>query len=222
MANRTIKFLGQGYGATPAQVTITANGNVVFSGAVDTVDQLRPVLPNPSLNLDGDLGTFEIDQAFNGQIPMTCTVNSGTVIFSQIMINNVYMSNPGYTSEQLATLNNPATTPAERVAIYTPVANPPLSQQDIDTLLDPATTPAQAYAIQEAHNCQPYGYSGNDGWFPLNLTNADPRTSVSIDGVFQTPDRDPDLGGTWWWTVFSGSTMSYQLSVDRPVGPIQP
>jgi hypothetical protein len=222
MPNRTIKFLGQGYGATPAEVTITANGNTVFSGTVDTVDELRPVLPNPNLNLNGNMGTFEIDQAFRGQIPMTCTVNSGTVIFAQIVIDNVYMSNPSYTAEQMAALSNPATTPAEKVAIYTTGADPSLSQQDIDTLLDPATTPAQAYEILVAHNCQPWVYSGDDYWFPLNLTNADPRTSVSIDGVLQTPDRDLDLDGTWWWTVFEGSTMSYQLTVDRPVSPIQP
>jgi hypothetical protein len=218
MANSTIKFLGQGYGATPAEITITANGNTVFSGPVDTVDQLRPVLPNPSLNLTGNVGTFEVPQNFKGQIPITCTVNSGTVIFAQILISNVFQTNPGYTSEQLSTLLNPATTPTERVAIYTTLANPPLSQQDIDTLLDPATTPDQANAMLDAHGCLPYNYS-DEGWYTLNLTNADPRTSVSIDNVLQTPDRDPDLGGTWWWTVFSGSTMSFQLTVDRPVGP---
>jgi hypothetical protein len=221
MANRTIKFLGQGYGSTPAVITITANGNTVFSGPVDTVDQLRPVLPNESLNLTGTVGTFEIDQAFKGQIPMTCTVTSGTVIFAQIVVNNVYMSNPAYTPEQLAILKNPDTTQADRVAIYTPVADPPLSQQDIDTLLDPATTPEQAYAIQEAHNCQPYGYSGEDGWYPLNLTDSDPRNTVTIDGVLQTPDYQ-EFAGTWWWTVFAGSTMSYQLTVDRPVDPNVP
>jgi hypothetical protein len=220
MANSTIKFLGQGYGATPAAITITANGNTVFSGPVDTVDQLRPVLPNPDLNLVSNVGTFEVPQNFKGQIPMTCTVTSGTVIFAQVMINNVYISNPGYTPEQLATLTNPATTPADRVAIYTLVAEPAFTQQDIDTLLDPATTPEQANVILEAHNCRPYGSMGADSWYPLNLTNADPRSSVTIDSVLQTPSRD--LPGTWWWTVFAGSTMSYQLTVDRPVDPNVP
>ena len=221
MANRTIKFLGQGYGATPAVITITANGNTVFSGPVDTVDQLLPVLPSTDLNLVSNVGTFEIDQTFIGQIPITCTVTSGTVIFAQVMIDNVYLSNPAYTPQQLAILSNPDTTPAEKVAIYTPVADPPLSQQDIDTLLDPATTPQQADAILVAHNCQPYAESGAGSWYPLNLTDSDPRSAVTIDSVLQIPDHE-ELAGTWWWTVFAGSTMAYQLNVDRPVDPNVP
>ena len=215
MANSTIKFLGQGYGATPAVVTITANGNTVFSGPVDTVDQLRPVLPNTSLNLVSNVGTFEIDRTFKGQIPITCTVTSGTVIFAQVMINNVELTDSVYTPEQMAVLGNPETTQADRVAIYTLVAEPPLSQQDIDTLLDPATTTNQANAILVEHNCVINWVSGDDGWYQVNHTGVDPRSAVTIDSVSQTPSRD--LTGTWWWTVFSGSTMSFQLTVDPKV-----
>lgn len=211
MANRTIQLLGQGYGSSPAQITVTANGNTVFSGTVSAVDQPPPPLPNPALTLAEILCTFEIDQAFTGQIPMTCAVSSGTVIFAQICANFVLISNPVYTPEQIAILTSPTTTQAERVTIYTQVAVPSLSQTDIDTLLDPASTPAQINAILVAHNCLPYISSGADGYGPID--NTDARSSVVIDGIAQTPDHG-QLPGTWWWIINAGSTLAYQLDVD--------
>lgn len=210
MANRTVQILGQGYGVNPAQITVTANGNTVFSGAVNTVDQTLPALPNQDLSLPNILCTFEIDQTFTGQIPMTCAVSTGTVIFANILTNYRFIPNPVYTPEQLAILNNPTTTEAERVAIYTQVANPPLSQSDIDTLLDPAATFQQKNAIIVSHNCTTYISSGVNGFGPIDPTDA--RSSVTIDGIAQTPDHG-ELPGTWWWKINTGSTMAYQLDV---------
>jgi hypothetical protein len=214
MANRTVQIRGQGYGTSPAQITVTANGNTVFSGTIATVDQPLPALPNLAINLPEILCTFEIDLAFTGQIPMTCVVNSATVIFAEIYANYVAIENPVYTPEQIATLTNPDTTQAARVAIYTQVASPPLSQQDIDTLLDPASTPAQKNTILVAHNCLPYISSGADGYGPID--NTDCRSTVTIDGIAQTPDHT-ELPGTWWWTILTGSSLAYQLDVDPAV-----
>jgi hypothetical protein len=211
MANRTVQILGQGYGANPAQITVTANGNTVFSGTVSAVDQPLPALPNLDINLSEILCTFEIDQAFTGQIPMTCAVSSGTVIFAQIYANYVAILNPVYTPEQITILTSPTTTQAERVTIYTQVANPPLSQTDIDTLLDPAATQEQKNAIIAAHNCTTEISSGVDGFGSID--NTDARSSVAINGIAQTPDHG-ELPGTWWWAINAGSTLSYQLDVD--------
>jgi len=210
MANRTIQILGQGYGTDPAQITVTLNGNTVFSGTIATVDQPLPALPMllPA-TLDEVLCTFEIDLAFAGQIPMTCTVNSGTTIFAGILANYVAIPNPAYTPAQIATVNNPDTTQADRVAIFTQVANPPLSQTDIDTLLDPAATQEQKNAILVAHNCKTIVSSGVNGYESMN---SDARTSVTINGIAQTSDHT-ELPGTWWWTIGTGSTLSYQLGV---------
>ena len=212
MANRTVQLLGQGYGSTPAQITVTANGNPVFSGPVNTVDQPSPVLPNLDINLFGVLCTFEIDQAFTGQIPMTCAVSTGTVTFAQIYANYVATPNPVYTPEQMTILTSyPPASQAERVTIFTQVANPPLSQTDIDTLLDPAATQEQKNAIIAAHNCTTFISSGVDGFGCVD--NIDPRSSVTIDGIAQTPDHG-ELSGIWWWQINAGSTLSYQLNVD--------
>jgi len=211
MTMRTIQILGQGYGSSPAQITVTSNGTTVFSGAVNTVDQPLPVLPNLAVDLSNILCTFEIDQAFTGQIPMTCAVSSGTVIFAQIYANYVAILNPVYTPEQITILTSPTTTQAERVTIYTQVANPPLSQTDIDTLLDPAATQEQKNAIIAAHNCTTEISSGVDGFGSID--NTDARSSVAINGIAQTPDHG-ELPGTWWWAINAGSTLSYQLDVD--------
>ena len=211
---RTIQIRGQGYGTSPAQITVTANGNTVFSGTIATVNQPLPALPDLAINLPEILCTFEIDLAFTGQIPMTCTVNSGTTIFAEIYANYVQIPNPVYTPAQIATLTNPDTTQADRVTIYTQGANPPLSQQDIDTLLDPASTPEQIKAILVAHNCLPYIPSGTSGYGPID--KIDSRSSVTINGIAQTPDHS-ELPGTWWWTVGTGSSLAYQLNVDPAV-----
>jgi hypothetical protein len=214
MANRTVQILGQGYGSNPAQITVTANGTTVFSGAVNTVDQPLPALPNPDLDLTNILCTFEIDQAFTGQIPMTCAVSAGTVIFAQIYANYIFIENPVYTVEQINILLDPATPDADRVAIYTQVANPALNQTDIDTLLDPAATPEQKNEILIAHNCRIFISSGANGYGAIDVE--DPRSEVTIDGISQNPDRTA-LTGTWWWIIRSGSTLAYQLDVD-PAG----
>lgn len=212
MANRTVQIHGQGFGANPAEITVTANGNTIFSGTINTLDVPPPALPNLELGTGGVLCTFEVDMAFAGQIPMTCAVTSGTVIFSQIWANYTTVTNPVYTPQQIQTLNDPATTQAEKVGIWTSVANPAFSQQDIDTLMDPQSTPQQVNTILSQHNCLTYISSGANLYTGVNGEN-DPRTSVSINGVLQTPDHG-ELPGTWWWTINSGSTMTYQLIVD--------
>ena len=211
MANRTVQILGQGYGSSPAEITVTSNGNIVFSGTVNTADQPLPVLPDPSVQLTNVLCSFEIDMAFTGQIPMSCTVSSGTVIFADILANYKQIPNPVYTTEQFSTLIDPATTQADRVAIRESVANPSLSQQDIDILLNPPYLTEQQTEICVVHNCTTFVSSGVDGYEPLD--NTDARSSVTIDGIVQTPNHG-DLPGTWWWRISNGSTLAYLLEVN--------
>jgi hypothetical protein len=89
MANRTVRFLGQGYGATPATITVAVNGNVVFSGSVPTLDQAGP----------GPTGLAYADQQvlceytglaadFAGELPVTIQVTGGElVVFGEILAN---------------------------------------------------------------------------------------------------------------------------------------
>lgn len=210
MANRTVQLLGQGYGASPAEITVTVNGNTVFSGTVNTVNQPLPEQPT-NVMLNDVLCVFELDGAITGEIPMTCATSAGTVIFANILSNHVWMPNPIYTTEQCATLNDPTTPWADKTAIWTQAANPPFSQQDIDTLNDPTAPWSEKQAILEAHNCYQSVNSGSNTYRYVSSTDA--RNSVTINGVAQTPDRS-GLPGTWWWTIDSGSTLGYQLDTD--------
>jgi hypothetical protein len=211
MTIRTIQIFGQGYGASPAQITATANGNTVFSSTVPTVDQPLPSLPNPALiDTMAVLFTLETDTAFTGAIPMTCAVESGTVIFARILANYVSIPNPVYSPAQLDVLRNPGTSRLDKVAIFTQVATPSLSQQEIDVLLDPAEDIAVKDAILAAHNCLTLISSGADGYGPI--VDTDPRSNVAVDGVAQSPDTR-FLSGTWWWIIPKGSTLSYDLAV---------
>ena len=90
MATRTIQFLGQAYGATPASVVATWNGNTIYSGTVPTVDQTGPAenyIPNEILFTLGN-----VDVTLQAEIPVTIEVTAGNVYFGTILGNyaNVY------------------------------------------------------------------------------------------------------------------------------------
>jgi hypothetical protein len=52
--------------------------------------------------------------------------------------------------------------------------------------------------------------SGPDTY--IGTGNADPRNTVTINGVSATPDPR-DLPGTWWWTISAPSTLAYNLEI---------
>jgi len=213
MANRTIQIYGQGFGSTPAEIVVTANGNTVFSGTIPTTNDPLPVLPNIEYSTQ-EIFEFTVDPSFSGQLPMTCQVTNGTVIFAQVEMNYSFILNPVYTQEQAQFIANPTTTWAQRVELYVPRANPALTQQQIDILLDPAATDSDKYKIVWTHNLATLISSGDNTFVRLN--NPDPRSNVTIDGIAQNPDRI-GLAGTWWWVINSGSTLAYDLSVTAEV-----
>jgi len=94
MTARTVKIFGQGFGSTSAEISVTLNGNSIYTGAVPTLDQPVYSLPDPDLvSTVPELCNFEIDMDASGNIPMTCTVLSGTVIFAQILANYCTIAN---------------------------------------------------------------------------------------------------------------------------------
>lgn len=94
MTTRTVKMFGLAYGSSPAEITVTVDGNAIYTGTVTTADSPLPELPNPDLTPTTiELCEFEIPMDFSGTKPMACTVNTGTVIFAQIKANYCVIAN---------------------------------------------------------------------------------------------------------------------------------
>jgi hypothetical protein len=79
--NRTFAFYGLGYGASPVTLTVTFNGNQVFSGTVPTVDQEINGVPAPAESDLQELFRLVDLPALNTSVfglqPMSITVAGG-------------------------------------------------------------------------------------------------------------------------------------------------
>jgi hypothetical protein len=203
MANRPIQILGQGFGSTDAVISITANNNIVFSGPVPTLD--TDLSPNTDIT-PVILCTFEIDQSFNGMLPVSFTVVSGTVVFTDVFCNYLdILINPNFTSEELDVLHDDNATIQQLFDVYTKGANPPLSQSQMDTLLDPAVPEDQKQSILALHNCRQIKLAGTDFFNQLptwsrRTVNIDDKTLILPPNTLQT-------------TISAGSTLSYSLVI---------
>jgi hypothetical protein len=88
MANKTLQFLGNGYGptGTPAAVTVTFNGNSVFSGNIPTIYSAGEPLKAPYEMQP--LFTVEVPVETIGTFPMTVQVTAGDQVdLTQILSN---------------------------------------------------------------------------------------------------------------------------------------
>lgn len=215
MANKTIKFLGYGFSSSPAEVTATADGNVIHTGAVPTLNQPAPSLPDLSISSEpADLFTFDVDQSFVGTIPMTCTVTSGTVVFTVVQVNYYPIPNPVYSAADLEILNS--NVKADILALYEVKANPPLSAADLEVLNGADAVAKQPILV--AHNLTVTIPGGVNDFGPCDLLD-DPRENPVLNGVVCSIDRTPPYTGTWWWKLFEGDVFSYNLDV--AITPIQ-
>ena len=215
MANRTIQFFGQGYaptGTDPIVIIATLAGNVIYTGNIPTL------YTSDVGRLPGDqvvLFTCELPVDYAGTMPMSISVDSPVGVdayFEQIESNYMTIFNPVYTQSEIGVLTDPASTVAERTAIYTARAVPPLSPAEIAVLNN--GTPEEKNAIIAAHNLTLTVSSGPDGFIPVN-GNADPRTNVVINGVPRTRATDP--AGTWGWKVDFSSDESGLIECDLTV-----
>lgn len=210
MTNRTVYFKGQAFGAAPANIAVSLNGNVIFSGTIPAED--NPPTPRPETFTT--LFTTELPVTFSGTMPMTVQVVSGTVVFGSVLANYCNEPNPVFTGEQFLAVSNPSAPIEDRMAAWTELANPPLTVEETTTLQN---GPESArWPILREHQITTYISAGPDEANASSLFNGpydDPRTNVVIDDIPQvTPDpRDED--GTWMWMISAGSTMTCDLNV---------
>lgn len=87
MTTRTFVQQGQGYGATPVNITVKIDGNTIFSGPVPTVDAPPPTLPNLDLQITSNLYTWTNDVSYSGQQTFELTVNDGSLLLTKSFAN---------------------------------------------------------------------------------------------------------------------------------------
>ena len=238
MANRTLQFYGYAYGTTPVQLNAHINGETVFSGVVTTLDQPLPVGDSPDMSSAPVLFTVAdsplIPTEFQGSLPMTVSVTTGDgIALGEIFCNNMtqYALTNQCVIENSSIANNALT-------IGTVTSGNLTVGQEL--WADPYVDGAWKVVIQGLNLANSYAYvvppltvasttmagatlvgsPGNATTFtdcytgiPTNTdSSADPRSSVTIDGVVQNPPRD-GANGTWTWIIPQGSTIAHNLNI---------
>lgn len=187
MTARNFILTGQKYNSTVSG-TISINGTEVFNGEFSGIIN--------TIGSDLAVGTYTLDDSVDRWVPVTIALTSGVLDVGFFMWDGVGKTNPVYTSEQIAILNNPASTSEERTAIRLSV-DPTLTAEEIavlNTRPDPATYEARL-AILKAHN--------------LTIKIPDPDTNSS-GLVPDSPDTRRNL-------LINDSSLPVEWSPGEPV-----
>ena len=88
MTTRTFKQFGQAYGATPAVITATIGGTVVFSGEVATVDAPWPSLPNVEIT-GTELYTWTNTVEFAGTQSFSLSVANSPLLLADTLADYI-------------------------------------------------------------------------------------------------------------------------------------
>ena len=83
MSTRTFKQTGQGYGSLPTTITAKIDGQIVFTGPVETSNQPLPVLPNLDFRCDNTLFSWTRDTAFSGTIALEISVDGSPLLLTE-------------------------------------------------------------------------------------------------------------------------------------------
>jgi hypothetical protein len=213
MTNRTVKLLGYGFGATPAEITVTLEGTTIYSGTVNTADQPVPDLPNLDLMPDQtELCSFELPISFSGQKAMTCEVNSGTVIFSEIYATYALIVNPVFSNADKTVIFSDTATNQQKYDVIAPHAVPSFTTEEESQIVSLGLYNLTVQTILATHGVSIFVSSGPSNFGDI-YPQGDERSNISIDGIAKNPVHSGEYIGTFWWTIPDGSTLAYDLNV---------
>ena len=225
-ANRTYKFYGQGYGTSPVSIVAKVNATTIFSGEIPTIPFPEPPYPRPDQLIFELVDSSALGTDFAGSITMTITVAEGdSAGFQAIDCNYMQYTNPVFSAEELATLQNPATPHDTVVDIRATYAVPPFTAEEITFLKDhnwsDPVVQQQAMALLYSHGVANYTSSADVflpcyiGTPPNSEATTDTRSSVVIDGVAQP---NPHVGeyvgtGAWAWQIANGNSLACNWNI---------
>lgn len=213
MTQRTIQFYGQGLGSATAEITVTLQGQTVFSGPVSTAPD---ILPPDQIPVLFSLNNFAVTD--QGSFPITITPTVGDVVVSKVLANYTLIINPVYTWDQWEIITDPSQQ-EQALEIISSLANPPFSEAELAVLVDPNTTQAERDAILAAHGVSYTVNTGADG-FSDDFWEGDSRTNVTIDGQvpFEPPTPRPDnFEGDWGYVVPNDQVMTFDFNLTAGV-----
>lgn len=243
MTNRTLQFYGYAYGNVPVQLNAHINGELVFSGAVDTLDQpvvIPPDMKNaPVLFTVENSALFPVD--FSGSYPMTVSVAVGDGIqLGNIFSNYMPTSNiPTYTDiVEMANVSITDTTltvgsvQAGTIKVGQVLSATTPSGEFIPNVVATGTTIVSgsglSWTVDISQTVTTQQYVAGGIPVPQDPTNFSMcyinSTPVNSEG---TPDPrssvtiddivqvppNPVSVGVWTWTVPQGSTISCNLNI---------
>jgi hypothetical protein len=196
MAIRTIQIWGQGYGPDAVTANVTFNGNTVFSGQIPTIDSsLIRYLPADQTVLI----SFDVPVELSGTFPVSIEFNGSDAFVSTIAANYCAQTNPIYSQSDLDVLFDPASSSAEKLAIWIPLADPELTSEEI-VILETGTTTEKNIVLAE-HGLSLSVSTGSEGFAPV----ARPQCKINtvINGVAIAPPSPlpVDITGEWGWEI---------------------
>ena len=228
MANRTIQFCGYAYGAVPVQLNAHINGQLVFSGAVDTLLDEVPTFPidmtnAPVLFLVPESALFPT--SFSGSYPMTVSVATGDGL-ALGFTNSNYMTSTSDAVEFSGAISGTV------LSVSDVTSGEILSGQRITGVGIAENTRiisgnAATWEVSPSQTTTETSITGRTivtgtvdtfvhcfNGIPANSEGTqDSRSSVQLNGVSITPDRTAAWPGQWTWWVTAGSTIEYNLNV---------
>ena len=87
MTTRIFQQHARGYGAAPTNITVTLDGQEIFSGPILTENSPLPVLPDPDINITNEIFTWEKDSTFSGTMELAITVSGSPLLLADTLAN---------------------------------------------------------------------------------------------------------------------------------------
>lgn len=213
MPTRTHKIYGKVWGdpASPATLTVTYNGEQVFSGPVNTVlGTYDPELPRDQFDF---LATWTGDSSVSGNIPVSISVNGGTMHFQDIFMNEL-------TQERAIELKPDAVWPGYAPSTLEEIYHDRYLLSDEEFQTKYSSPKSLIYSVTNITTLTPISE-----WFrpPTGITTeTDGKENVLIDGVDMSRPKPLTTTGSWAYKIPSGSTMTYTQKVDARATPNWP
>jgi hypothetical protein len=92
MTIRTFQQFGQAYGSTPATITASINGTVIFSGEIPTIDAPLPALPNLAVK-GTELFTWTNTVDFSGTQSFSISVTNSPLLLTDTSADYCFANN---------------------------------------------------------------------------------------------------------------------------------